>query len=252
MGDRTAEVLKLTMIIIACVAVMALSFSVFAITKSQANSEANNLIYQIDAFNNMDFDALDNEIINGSMVKSTINNMKSKDVAMIVVTNSLLATQLSEFGMTDEATLSGYLVDDIAYNKVPFVVLENNSLETLQGTYLETPVAVNYGSVLKNSVLGLQSDGMHPESILTDSGFEFSKYDDTTEFAQTIKYEDGYFKTKLDFLSNDSDRIVRYDMSGDFNTKGTTMYINDASMFNSYLLKDVAKNTIGVVFIQLN
>lgn len=250
MGDRSAEVLKLTTIVIVCVAVMALSFSIFSITKSQANAETNNLVYQIDAINNMDFDSLDNEIVNGSMVKTTINNMKSKDVAIIVVTNHLLSTQLSEFGMKDEATLSGDLVNDIADEKAPFTVLENFSLKTPQGTLLETPVGVNFGSVLKNSVSSLQDDGIHPQTILSDSGFEFISYDDTSEYAQTIKFEDGYFHTKLEFLNDSTNRIVRYDMQGDFNLKGTTMYISDASMFGSYLLKDVSGNTVGVVFIQ--
>jgi hypothetical protein len=250
MGDRASEVLKLTIIIIACIAVIALGFTVFNITKFSANMQTTSLVSGMSNISNMSFNSLNQNIVNGATVKSSIKEFQPKDVSIIIITKNLLAAELNSLGLglQNEATASGNYVRDLAENKVPLIVLDNFALKTAQGTEIANPVGVNFGAILKNTVLDY--DGENYASLLTDGSISFVDYNDSTEYGQTISYKDGGFITKLEFLTQNNNRILRYDIIGDFNKKGSTLYIDDNALFGSYLLRNTANDIIGVVFVQ--
>lgn len=143
---------------------------------------------------------------------------------------------------------------DAQLNNLPIAVLENYSVKTNGGTLLESPVVINYGCILKNSISDTYDVDKIKSNLIYDGSklfFSWNSYDDTVDYSQSLYFKDGIFHTKLDYASNlVNSRILFYNMSTDFNLKGKTMFISDKDMFKSYLIKNSAGSYVGVVFIQ--
>ena len=285
MGDRSAEMLNIMIAIIAVVALMALGFAIFTISKRMANSSQNDLVNQLDGISKSMYTDLDQQIITGARLKQVVNQAKSTDCAIIVASLGFLGAQagLDEaIGYTPtndsatakpESTLNGNVALDFADAKVPVVQFEGMSLRTSLDSQIDNPLAVNFGSVLKNSITGKENaiPGIEWQSMMqstsgsaADLAFiasdedgekvteksAFVKYDDTAEYGQTIKYKDGQFMTKLEFATDASSRILRYDMVSDFTKSGKTFTVSDTAQYNSYVLVNAAGEYMGLVFCQ--
>ena len=193
MGDRSAEMLNIMIAIIAVVALMALGFAVFTISKRMANNSQNDLVNQLSDISQSLYTDLDQQIITGARLKQVVKQANTTDCAILINTLALsgatvnIGSQAALTGSVSgtgevvgstaslaagagsgdaadgyvgnpEASTNGQLLTDglktgSAPSKVPMVVLENYNIRTSLGTMIKNPVCVNYGSVLKNGIL---------------------------------------------------------------------------------------------------
>lgn len=250
--------------IIAVVALMALGFAIFTISKRMANSSQNDLVNQLDGISNSVFTDLDQQIITGARLKGVVNQVTTADCAILVGTLGLFGNEASlgaEIGAVNskgaEATLNGNLAMDMKDGLAPMCQLNSYSVKTSLGTVLNSPYVVNYGSILKNSILDTPVEEAIKSTIKLDgSSMKIQKvataYDQIAEFNQPISFKDGQFTTKLEFATNPTNsRILRYDNTADFTNKGKTMAIVDTATFNSYILKNASGDYMGLVFTQM-
>jgi hypothetical protein len=260
--------LNIMIAIIAVVALMALGFAIFTISKRMANSSQNDLVNQLDGISKSMYTDLDQQVITGARLKQVVNQASTSDCAIIVSTLGLLGAQvkLQGVGTSPEATLNGNTGIDFGSAKVPVVRLANMSLNTSLGTKIAKPLAVNFGSILKNSITEAPVADAYVSSVTTKksdgttgtaadmawSDDEPTSYDDTAEYNQEINYKDGQFTTKLEFATNSTNsRILRYDMTSDMSKTGKTMSIPDTAQYNSYVLVNASGDYMGLVFCQL-
>ena len=188
MGDRSAEMLNIMIAIIAVVALMALGFAVFTISKRMANNSQNDLVNQLSDISQSLYTDLDQQIITGARLKQVVKQASTTDCAILINTLALsgatvnigslpalegsVSTTGEVVGSTDsvpqtggtpgvanpEASTNGQLQTDglkassEAPSKVPMCILENYNIRTSLGTQIYNPVCVNYGSVLKNGI----------------------------------------------------------------------------------------------------
>ena len=135
------------------------------------------------------------------------------------------------------------------------------AVQTALRTNVYNSCLVNYGTILKNSVVSSGLNGDTYTSILTDNGSNGKQgsettvsarsYDDSTgDSSQTIAYLDGRFHTKAEFATSQSGVNLRYDSTTDLSQSGKTMYISDTATFNSYVLVNGADQYVGVVFVE--
>lgn len=248
MGDRASEFLKIVIILVACIAFISLAFTLFKLSQVQSNNSYNDLVTQIDVMNNLDINSLNQEIISGANVKTYIDTFSNKDMAVILVTKNLVSSQLEWHGKENEGTISGNYKIDVGKGAVPFVGLEGRQMSTALGTELDMFAGVNVGTKLKNSVLN--NNGDESSFVIQDDKFQFVGYDETTEYGQMIRFNGTEFITKLDFMTDKTGRMEKYDLKYDYDKKGRTLCIDDTALFNSYLLKNVSGDIMGVVFIQ--
>ena len=190
MGDRSAEMLNIMIAIIAVVALMALGFAVFTISKRMANNSQNDLVNQLSDISQSLYTDLDQQIITGARLKQVVKQASTTDCAILINTlalsgatvnigslpalaGSVNSTTGEVVGSTasvpktggtpgvanPEASTNGQLQTDglkassEAPSKVPMCILENYNIRTSLGTQIYNPVCVNYGSVLKNGIL---------------------------------------------------------------------------------------------------
>lgn len=264
MGDRSAEMLNIMIAIIAVVALMALGFAIFTISKRMANSSQNDLVNQLDGISNSVFTDLDQQIITGARLKGVVSQVTTADCAVLVGTLSLFGNEVSlgnvvgTTGTKAEATLNGNLAMDMKDGFAPMCQLNDYSVKTSLSTILEKPYLVNYGSILKNSITAEPSGETIISTLKTDSGVmkanaTTTAYSDgPVEYNQAIGFKDGQFTTKLEFATNPTNsRILRYDNTADFTNKGKTLYLADTAQYNSYVLKNASGDYMGLVFTQM-
>ena len=189
MGDRSAEMLNIMIAIIAVVALMALGFAVFTISKRMANNSQNDLVNQLSDISQSLYTDLDQQVITGARLKQVVKQASTTDCAILINTlalsgatvnigslpalaGSVNSTTGEVVGSTasvpktggtpgvanPEASTNGQLQTDglkassEAPSKVPMCILENYNIRTSLGTQIYNPVCVNYGSVLKNGI----------------------------------------------------------------------------------------------------
>ena len=298
MGDRSAEMLNIMIAIIAVVALMALGFAVFTISKRMANNSQNDLVNQLSDISQSLYTDLDQQIITGARLKQVVKQAATTDCAILIntlalsgatapigvqkafpksvnettgeVTGDTTGTLEAGTGSTTqavEASTNGQLYtdgipvsdSDGAHSKVPTVVIENFAIRTSLGTQIQTPIAVNYGSILKNSIQDKPNvDSINPIMTYDTSAKKWKVnkavkgWGQSDEYCQSIIYKDGQFITKLEFATNSqTSRILRYDSTADFDKTGKTMSIADTQQYNSYILSNAGGDYVGLVFIQI-
>ena len=297
MGDRSAEMLNIMIAIIAVVALMALGFAVFTISKRMANNSQNDLVNQLSDISQSLYTDLDQQIITGARLKQVVKQAATTDCAILINTLALsgataplgasnpftdsvdtdtgevkgdsekthvfkapVSTQAVEASTNGQLYTDGLPASTSAPSKAPMCVLENYGIKTSLGTDIKTPVCVNYGSVLKNSILDKPNiDSIQP--IMTYkagtkawevNGSGVVGWGQSAEYAQSVLYKDGMFITKLEFATNSqTSRIIRYDSTADFDKTGKTMSISDTQQYNSYILSNAGGDYVGLVFIQI-
>ena len=213
MGDRSAEMLNIMIAIIAVVALMALGFAVFTISKRMANNSQNDLVNQLSDISQSLYTDLDQQIITGARLKQVVKQASTTDCAILINTlalsgatvnigslpalaGSVNSTTGEVVGSTakvqksggtpkvekPEASTNGQLQTDGlpvsdaggAHSKVPMCILENYNIRTSLGTQIYNPICVNYGSVLKNGIQGVPDvDSINP--IMTYDNSESAK-----------------------------------------------------------------------------
>lgn len=264
MGDRTAEMLNICIAIIAVLALMGLGFAVFTISKRLGNTSQNDLVNQLDGISNSVFTDLDQQIITGARLKGVVNQVSTYDCAVLVGTLSLFGSEVSlgnavgTEGTKAEATLNGNLAMDMKDGLVPMCQLNDYVVKTSLGTSVEKPYLVNYGAILKNSIIAEPVEEKIVSTVKVKLGVmnipeATTKYvDGPVEYNQAIGFKDGQFTTKLEFATNPTNsRILRYDNTADFTNKGKTQYISDTSNYSSYVLKNASGDYMGLIFTQM-
>ena len=290
MGDRSADILHILIAILAVTSLIALAFALFSITKGQANNKQGDLVNQLADISQSIYTDLNNQTVTGARVKQAVKQAKHMDCAILVNTLSLSGAMLPvskgdegvsslddngrltgredeieiDNSIKKENSINGALYRDVASGKssVPFVMLENFPLITGLGTRIYQGICVNYGSILNNSIVEIPNGSTY-KSILKSadgSSWEFgdaenkiSGYGKSCEFGQTIAWDSdaNSFITKLPFATDSqTSRILRYDDTSDFEKKGSCMEIGDTAVYNSYVLKNIGGDYMGLVFIQ--
>ena len=202
MGDRSAEMLNIMIAIIAVVALMALGFAVFTISKRMANNSQNDLVNQLSDISQSLYTDLDQKIITGARLKQVVKQANTTDCAILINTLALTGATVNiasmgkenesisdgqvvglgdkaEFKLNDkkaEASTNGELAKDAKIgttDKVPLVMAENYPVRTSLGTQCYRPVLVNYGSILKNGIYA-QADG-DVDKVKPIFGYDTSK-----------------------------------------------------------------------------
>jgi len=277
MGDRTAEMLNICIAIIAVVALMCLGFAVFTISKRMGNKSQNDLVNQLDGISNSMYTDLDQQVITGARLKQVIKQAATTDCAIIISTLGFNGATASVEGVGDgqtgkgvankgrgsqvtapEATLNGNVAGNMLEALAPVVQLEDMPLYTALDTKVFYPLALNFGSILKNSITSAPVEDVYTSALSRDKStgaLKYTKpvlYDKTAEYNQTIKYKDGQFTTKLEFATNSvNSKVLRYETTGDFDKSGKTFSISDTSQYNSYVLCNASGDYMGLVFCQL-
>lgn len=249
-----------------------------------ANSSQNDLVNQLDSISKSMYTDLDQQIITGARLKQVVNQAATSDCAIVVASLGFLGAQVGlgeevgyslGDGQAPESTLNGDVAIGMEDEDTPIIQLENMPMKTTLGNVVSAPLAVNFGSVLKNGIVGApDADGNFTSTYKTDDGTasgitsnissapsvavvgaDSSKilgFQGTGEYAQAICYEDGAFITKLEFATDTSSRIVRYDRTSDFTKTGKTYTVSDTAQYNSYVIKNTAGEYMGLVFCQRN
>lgn len=279
MGDRSAEMINIAIAIIAVVALMSIGFAVFTISKRLGNESQNDLVNQLNGISNSVYADLNQQTVTGARLKGVVNQVSTGDCAVLIGTLGLFGNEVSLGSVVKaedkannaitngkaEATLNGNLAMDMKDGLVPMCQLNDFSVKTALGTTLKAPFLVNYGSVLKNSVLKVaetdeekSKDADKVFSTITlkngkltaDASTAYS--DGPVEYNQAIGFKDGIFTSKLEFATNPiNSKIIRYDNTADFTNKGKTCYIPDTSIYSSYVLKNASGDYMGLVFVQM-
>ena len=104
MGDRSAEMLNIMIAIIAVVALMALGFAVFTISKRMANNSQNDLVNQLSDISQSLYTDLDQKIVTGARVKQVVKQAQTTDCAVLINTLALSGATLNVGG---RGTVSG-------------------------------------------------------------------------------------------------------------------------------------------------
>lgn len=283
MGNRTSDILKFMLIIATVLSLISVGFAVFSISKSDVYNHVDELVYQLGDVTQVVYADLDQQRITGFKLKEVVSQSVTSDCAIIVSSLGFLGAQAGlgakvgnvvEDGETaiPETSLNGDISMAMMDKATPIVQLENMPLRTGSGTLISYPLAVNFGSVLKNSIVEAPNDNgdivsvvystdgtadnikFSPTSVISGEevaeGSTFTKFSGTSEYAQTINYDNGEFTTKLDFATDPTSRIVRYDRTSDFTKLAQTYTISDDYKYNSYLLKNTAGDYMGIVFCQ--
>lgn len=255
MGNRSAEILKIWMLILAVVAVITVGFMFFTISKRTAFNNQTELITQIQEVSDSEYISLNQVDVTGVTVKQVYETLKNSG-SVLILTKSFMGVQLGFNDNLDkqESEFNGQVKMDAELNNLPITVLENYSVKTNEGTLLESPIAINYGCILKNSISSVFDEDKIKSNLINNNSklfFNWNSYNDIVDYSQSLYFKDGVFYTKLDYASNlVNSRILFYNMSTDFNLKGKTMFISDKDMFKSYVIKNSAGSYVGVVFIQ--
>lgn len=288
MGDRSAETINIFIAVIAVLALIALGFTLFTITKRGSNNVQDDLVNQIEDISTSLYSDLNNQTITGARVKQAIKQAKNMDCAVLVNTLSLSAASLpvgaantevntiDETGklvghngkleinnsISTESSLNGALKDDISRAAAPMTLLENFPISTNLGTSVYQPVCVNYGSILRNSIAKAPTASGIISSLYSATGKEWhygdtdekiNGYGTSCEYSQTLVFDasSNTFRTKLDFATNsETSKVIRYDNTGDIEKKGTSMEISDKAKYDSYVIEDTGGTYIGLIFIQ--
>lgn len=228
MGDRSAEMLNIMIAIIAVVALMALGFAVFTISKRMANNSQNDLVNQLSDISQSLYTDLDQQIITGARLKQVVKQASTTDCAILINTlalsgatvnigslpalaGSVNSTTGEVVGSTakvpksggtpgvanPEASTNGQLQTDGlpvsssggAHSKVPMCVLENYNIRTSLGTQIYNPVCVNYGSVLKNGIQEVPDvDSINPIMTYSSSDKKWSLNADVPGWGNSAEY----------------------------------------------------------------
>lgn len=190
------------------------------------------------------------QVLTGARLKGLISQLSSYDCAVLVLTTDFLDSQYNDDNVKVSG-VNGSVGDDLLNNVAPVVQIENMSRKTSSGISIENPLIVNFGSILKNSVIqAVSNDNRTVLTSALSSKEEPAGYNSEAEYNQVIRYEDGHFYTKLGFVRDSSSKILRYDNREDFYTQDVMFSIMDTSQFESYVLRDMSGNNIGFVFIQ--
>jgi len=228
MGDRSAEMLNIMIAIIAVVALMALGFAVFTISKRMANNSQNDLVNQLSDISQSLYTDLDQQIITGARLKQVVKQASTTDCAVLINTlalsgatvnigslpalaGSVNSTTGEVVGSTanvpksggtpgvanPEASTNGQLQTDGlpvssssgAHSKVPMCILENYNIRTSLGTQIYNPVCVNYGSVLKNGIQNVPDvDSINPIMTYSSSDKKWSLNADVPGWGNSAEY----------------------------------------------------------------
>ena len=227
MGDRSAEMLNIMIAIIAVVALMALGFAVFTISKRMANNSQNDLVNQLSDISQSLYTDLDQQIITGARLKQVVKQAATTDCAVLINTLALsgatvnigslpaLAGSVSTTGevvgstaavkqtggtpgvANPEASTNGQLQTDGlpvssssgAHSKVPMCILENYNIRTSLGTQIYNPVCVNYGSVLKNGIQNVPDvDSINPIMTYSSTAKKWSLNADVPGWGSSAEY----------------------------------------------------------------
>jgi len=228
MGDRSAEMLNIMIAIIAVVALMALGFAVFTISKRMANNSQNDLVNQLSDISQSLYTDLDQQVITGARLKQVVKQASTTDCAILINTlalsgatvnigslpalaGSVNSTTGEVVGSTakvpktggtpgvanPEASTNGQLQTDGlpvssssgAHSKVPMCILENYNIRTSLGTQIYNPVCVNYGSVLKNGIQNVPDvDSINPIMTYSSSDKKWSLNADVPGWGNSAEY----------------------------------------------------------------
>lgn len=246
MEKETSSLVSLGIVLVAIAVVITLGFGIFAVGKRLANSGQNDLVSQVDQISTSTFTDLDQQVITGTRLKSVVNQLASGNYAVLLATTAFLNSQ------GDAANVSGGLATEPAGTY--YSMHTNYPSETAKGTKIADTVFIDYGALLGESkpITATTSGG---KTKLTITKGTLPTKDGTTgklkDAVDCAVFEDGVFTVEKELLTNAAGVVQRCDQKGDISRQGTTMYVADAAQFNSYCVKDVSGNYVGLAFIQI-
>lgn len=228
MEKETSSLVSLGIVLVAIAVVITLGFGIFAVGKRLANSGQNDLVAQVDQISTSTFTDLDQQVITGTRLKSVINQLSSGNYAVLIATTAFLNNQ------GDKAKLSGELATHDPAKTDFFCVKTDYPSQSAKGTKITNTYFIDYGAVLGEAakVTGTTNDK-------------------TFAATDVVPYADGIFTVEKELQANAAGVITRCDQKGDISRQGTSMFIADAAQFNSYCVKDVSGNYVGLAFIQI-
>ena len=159
MGDRSAEMLNIMIAIIAVVALMALGFAVFTISKRMANNSQNDLVNQLSDISQSLYTDLDQQIITGARLKQVVKQAATTDCAILINTLALSGATVnigSQQPLAASVNANGEVVGSTA--KVPSGVGSG----TAEAGYVGSPEASTNGQLM---VDGLKGSGSAPSKV---------------------------------------------------------------------------------------
>ena len=274
MEKETSSLVSLGIVLIAIATVIAISFGIFSVGKRLANNGQNDLVSQVDQISQSTFTELNQQVIVGARLKGIVNQLSIGNYAILINTVALRNNQANSSNVT------GDLADSIRNGGSAYsIVMTNYPSTSSTGTPIMSTAFVNYNALLENgcipstdafdsgeqeqigdlttvpsklggvtSVPGADNDDM---VCCGDKHYNANSIDLTT--FKTLEMTDGVFETDLEFVTDsNTGRVAKNSRVADFNNPGTTMYVGDAEMFNSYCIKDSTGIYVGLAFVQIH
>ena len=260
MGDRVADMLEFIIMLVLLVAFISFGMFTLATTNKFSRFTQQQLAQEVVDFENKKYDDYNGKVVSGREVKNLIIEYGNRDAAFIVSTIWL------NTAITKSIAINGTLADDFvnARRKVPGTRLTGATMQLNDGTEVNEPYALNFGSVLTSCTLypaNYDTDGTHKSpfvvngsNVLSTSEIRDFGNGNNIGFQEKLKFENGVYRTAGTLATNTKDKNIdlRYDKTHDLDTVGTTCYVPDMAQFYSYLLKNLSGEIIGFVFIQIS
>lgn len=252
MQNEISGVAKLGIVLIALAVLIGLGFGIFQISKGTANTGVNDVQHELDDVQDSHFSTYDQSVISGAMVKSVIPNLKGGEVAVLISTQAfidLLGNTDAEPGDTDDLYTDGSGINQI-YNdgsnelskELPIVwvytdknLSNNYNMQTSSGEDIKGAF-INYNALLGNKVSNSTGCVSAQKCMI-----------DNTEYTMGgIYFDSNKFVCDSGFMM-DSGNKVQYNITTvNMGKTGTTEFIPDGALFQSYLIKDSSGTIVGI------
>ena len=286
--SHISQVMYILLTVVFICLVMAVAVGLMKTSRTQTNSHALEMEQEMAELEDETFTQWDGITTSGSRVKQLIKQTQNKDCAILVQTLSFLGNQTdyrSGSGVSEgevvtsnagvETVFKGQMFERAKSQTLPVVQIDikdgnvsnhqsgdSDDITTaafpitspLKGVFYNSCL-VNYGSLLRNSVLSVSDTSFTGTLKVAEDGrsgelFTYDFDDLNGLYGQTIGYLNGKFYTKQEFATNSVGNVLRFDYTIDSDTSGTTLYIDDNARFDSYVLMNTAGKYMGVVFIE--
>lgn len=277
MEREISSATMIAVVLLSLAFIVTVAFGVFSLGKDSANSGTVITQERVETVENSEFLQYDQTIISGLTVKNALVNFEGRKLAILVATQSFkdlnkatnsIAGSVKGLSTEDNRFYAVRQLGSNASGKVDPGIYTNVGQAYENNADLARALVLASGCIgcepvgTTNIYLDTNSDGktiigafINYNAILKDGGnVPNGKTQSSASYGDTrvcnLGFDGGQFRCASGFEMNGD--YMSYNMSRiNINKPGTFEYISDSAKFNSYLIRDIYGNVIGLAFIQI-